>query len=214
MGGDRIGRHGVRCLPRRVKRFAGGSRELPADGFPVLSVVRPCAVDPVNRQIFSHAPAIKRWLWQRRVPREQYPLVSAHCSAVDGPNVVPLRPERRAHKIKKVGFERQDISILAVREPRSVRCHLYIHAEVDEVHDVLGVRLGLNAPAHIAECHDRLPILLDETGDDAVERPLAGPDDVGTLQIERKRAAPIVQNETIGRHGNAAAVDAEHTMNE
>ena len=59
-------------------------RTLPADGFAVLSVVRPRSIDSVNRQIFSYALRSERRFGHCRVPREQDPLIAADGSAVDG----------------------------------------------------------------------------------------------------------------------------------
>ena len=69
------------------------------------------------------------------------------------------------------------------------------HAEVDHVHEDLGVTLGLEVPAHDPEGQHRAALPGDEGRDDGVEGALAGLETVPMPGIQGEGLPPVLDGE-------------------
>ena len=86
---------------------------------------------------------------------------------------------------------------LAVVEPRGVAGRLHVHPQVDHVHDLGRLGLGLLVTAHVAERQQRLAVLHHERRDDRHERPLVRRDDVRRRRVEREERPAVVHREPV-----------------
>lgn len=92
-----------------------------------------------------------------------------------------------------------------------VACLLDGHSEVDDVHDDLGVSLGLEVSAHDPKGHNGVSVARHECGDDGMEGALVGLEAIAVIGIERIGLAAILdgESEAVGADGGAeTAVEA------
>jgi putative ABC transport system permease protein len=175
-----VGPHRTRGRPARSVAW----NRLPAHRLSILPMIRPGAVHAVHRQFLARRARVEDRLRQPRIAREQDALIPAHRAAAHGSHLVAFGLQRGPHQVEERGLERQRVGVLIVREARGVGGHLHVHPEVDEIHHVLRVRLGLDASAHVAERHQGLAVLHHEARDDGVEGAFAWRDEVRALGIE------------------------------
>ena len=97
----------------------------------------------------------------------------------------------------------------AVAHARGLAGVLDVHAEVDEVHHHLRVRLRLIVAAHHAERHPRLAVLQDHRGHERVQRPLVRANLIGMARHEVEARAAVVQRDAGLAGDDAGAEDAK-----
>ena len=107
--------------------------------------------------------------------------------------VCPIAASCDAEELVERRLEIERIRNLVVTEPRHVRGGLDVGVEIEHVHQVLGVSLGLHVPAHERDRHERRAVVRDEPRHQRVERALLRRDRIGTLRIESKERAAIVR---------------------
>jgi len=75
-------------------------------------VIRARPVDAVHRMVLGHRAPIEDWFGQRRIAREQDPLIAAHGAAVSRPHAMPFGHQRGADLIEQVLFERDGATLV------------------------------------------------------------------------------------------------------
>src|SRR4051794_1815859 len=119
----------------------------------------------------------------RRPPRQHLDLMPE-----SGERIARL-PRNRALHLHVAPLERR------FREAPRLQRLLDVHPEVRDVDHELRVRLRLVPSAHDAE-PDPDVVLLHESGNDRVQRPLAARERVRVARLEREEAAATLQHET------------------
>ena len=89
------------------------------------------------------------------VRHEHDDLHAPHVGPVDGLHVVAHRCEPGPHEVVERTLETQPVGDLTVPEPRHVGGRLRVGAEVEQIHQELGMTLCLHVPAHQRHGHDR-----------------------------------------------------------
>ena len=130
-----------------------------------------------------------------------------------------LVPQCRQRRAGGFGHERFDLHVAAgegsLREPAGLQRLLRGQAEVGDVGHELRVRLRLVPSAHDPEGDPRA-VLLHESRDDRVERPLARSQRVRVVRLEREQRATVLQHEAgairddAGSEPGVVALDERH----
>ena len=91
--------------------------------------------------------------------------------------------------------------------PWRVTGFLQVHAEIDQVDDDLGVRLGLHTSSHDTKAEPRFAIARDKSGNNCMERSLPRLEYIEVPCLQRKQLAAIleVESQLHGHHARSHA---------
>src|SRR4029079_12436682 len=97
------------------------------------------------------------------------------------------------------------IDALVMQAARHIDGFLNVAAIVEHISEYMHLPDWLILPAHHAEGHHSAAILRHETGNDRVQRPLAGRDAIGMPGLDAETATAILQQDTglVGHDGGA-----------